>query len=94
MRIIRVVYSNKTKFILDIVEKFKARYIVETYNLDKRKEIKTAKTIQENMGTKNVPLISIEDENMEIVEGIYSETSPDWQTELIKKLIKYDDCIF
>lgn len=86
MRVIRVVYNNKTKFILEILEEFNETFIVETYSMDKRKEVKTARTIQENMGTKNVPLISIEDENLEIVAGIYSETKPDWKIELTNKL--------
>lgn len=86
MRIVKVVYNKDTNFIVDIVEQFKGTCILELYNINKRQDIKKAKVIQEDLGTKNLPLIAIEDENFELVGGIYSESKPNWRSELISKL--------
>lgn len=86
MRIVKVVYNKDTNFIVDIVEKFKNDCILEFYSINKRQDMKKARVIQEDMGTKKLPLIAIEDENFELVGGIYSESNPDWRSELILKL--------
>lgn len=86
MRIIKIVYNKESNFIVDIVEEFKSHCILEFYNINKRQDMKKARVIQEDMGTKNLPLIAIEDENFELVGGIYSESKPNWRLELISKL--------
>ena len=37
-------------------------------------------------GTKNVPLIVFEDENLQEVSAIWSEQNPDWKSEILKNL--------
>lgn len=86
MRVIKVVYNKDTNFIVDIVEEFKDNCILEFYSINKRQDMKKARVIQEDMGTKNLPVIAIEDENFELVGGIYSESKPNWRSELISKL--------
>ena len=86
MKIIRVVYDKDCEFILDIVEEFADQHYVESYSLDKRKEVKSARVIQTDLGSKNVPLIAIEDENQELVAAVYSESNPNWRESLIEKL--------
>jgi len=86
MKVVKVVYNKDTNFIIDIVEEFKDKCILEFYSINKRQDMKKARVIQEDMGTKNLPVIAIEDENFELVGGIYSESKPDWRSELILKL--------
>lgn len=86
MKILKVAYNNDTKFILDIVQQFSEYCIIETYNLNNRKQMKAVRTIQEDLGTKKLPVISFEDENYEIIGGIWSENNPDWKEEIIKQM--------
>ena len=40
----------------------------------------------ERYGTRNFPLLVFEDENLEEYGAIWSESKPDWEKEIIKKL--------
>ena len=40
----------------------------------------------ERHGTKQVPLIVFEDENLQECSAIWNEQDPDWKEEIIKKL--------
>ena len=40
----------------------------------------------ERHGTKKLPLIVLEDENLKEYAAIWSEQNPDWKVELIKKM--------
>ena len=84
-QLIRVVYDENCKFILDIIEKYNIKK--ETYSLNHNKEKKLAIPILTRNGTKNVPLITFVDENNEESKVIWSETNPDWTTELDKLLL-------
>lgn len=86
MKVIKVVYDNDNSFILDIVNEVKGKNIIEAYNLNNRKESKKGRSILTTLGTKLTPVIAIEDENLELIAGIWSENNPNWREELIKKL--------
>lgn len=86
MRLVKVVYDKESDFILNIVESFRNKCILETYSMNNRKQMKSGKEILTNLGTKNLPLITFEDENLELVAAIWSEDNPDWKAEIIKKL--------
>ena len=86
MKIIKVVYDDSTDFILNTVFLFEKQAIVEYYNTGVNKEEKSARVIQTNYGTKNVPLVVFEDENQEGYAAIYSENNPDWKKEIEKHL--------
>ena len=87
-QLIRVVYDENCKFILDIIEKYNIKK--ETYSLNHNKEKKLAIPILTRNGTKNVPLIEFVDEEGEESKVIWSETNPNWEQEL-DKLIPTDD---
>ena len=91
MKIIRVLYDKSTKFILDIVKDFEEEAIVKTINVESRHNFKQARAIQTNFGTKNLPLIVFEDENLEEVAGIWSESNPDWRKEIKLTLDKLNN---
>lgn len=88
MKIIKVVYDNSTRFIIDIVKYFADRAIIEAISLNNRKLYRKGKTIQTNFGTKKLPLIVFEDENLEEVDAIWAENNPDWEKEISDKLDK------
>mgnify|MGYP001063545291 CR=1 FL=1 len=90
MKIIKVVYDNSTDFILEIIESFKDIAIVEKINASNYKNLKTVRGIQTRFGTKNFPLIIFEDENLEEVAAIWSESNPDWKQKISTTL---DDLI-
>lgn len=81
-KIVRVVYDDDCKFIIDIVNK--CNIDIETYNLNHYKERKKALPILVRNGTKNVPLITFVDENEEESKVFWSENTLDWETELDK----------
>lgn len=87
MKILKVVYNNSTDFIINIVDKFKDQLYIETYNQNVYKDRKKVYEIQEELASKNYPLLMFKDENLEIVGGIWSEGNPDWEKE-IKRIIK------
>ena len=89
MNTIKVIHNNDTKFILDIAKKFKSRAYIEPYNFDTPRLRKKIHRMQEEFGSKKFPLIIIEDENMEEVAAIWSESNPDWEfaiTNILNKL--------
>ncbi len=86
--LIRVVYDEDCRFILDIVNKYNIEK--EFYSLNHHKERKKALPILTRNGTRNVPLIEFVDEKGEESKVIWSETNPNWEQEL-DKLIPTDD---
>lgn len=87
MKVFRVAYDNETRFILDILETIEVKdFILETFNANKRKEKKTVSGIQTDLGTKNLPLIQILDENLELIDAIWSEHNPDWEQVILSKI--------
>lgn len=89
MRFIKIVYDNDTKFILDTVLKIPEAKYIEAFNVDDYKQKKKAIPILTRFGTKNVPLIVFEDENLEEINAIWSENNPNWELE-IKKILSDD----
>ena len=86
MKLVKVIYNNESTFILDILTSIPEIKYLETYNVDHYKEKKRAIPILTRHGTKNVPLVVFEDENLQEVSAIWSEQNPDWKNEIIKKL--------
>lgn len=86
MKIIKVVYDDDTQFILDIVSKAPARHLREFYNTSIHKDKKKARLILERHGTKNLPLVVLENENLDEYAAIWSEQNPDWLNEINKFL--------
>ena len=86
--LIRVVYDEDCRFILDIVDKYNIEK--EIYDLNHHKDRKKALPIFTRNGTRNVPLIEFVDEEGEESKVIWSETNPNWEQEL-DKLIPTDD---
>jgi hypothetical protein len=86
MRIVKVIYNNNSAFILDIVKSINKAFYLESYNTDNYKEKKKALPIMTRHGTKELPLVVIENENLEEIDAVWSESAPDWKNEIIKKL--------
>ena len=85
-QLIRVVYDEDCKSILDIVNLYKDIIEIETYSLNHFKEKKKAIPIMVRNGTKNVPLITLV-QNEEEAKVLWSESNPDWKKELDSALI-------
>jgi glutaredoxin len=77
-QLIKVVYDDHCKFILDIIDKYNIGK--ETYSLDHYKERKKGIPILSRNGTRNVPLVVLIGDDSEKV--IWSENNPDWEKEL------------
>lgn len=88
MRIFRVAYNNESSFITELFTNIKGNFIVDFFNIDKRKEQKSARGIQTSLGTKMLPVIEILDENLEIIGAIWSENTSNWEEEINKFLYK------
>ena len=89
MKILKVVYNNNCKSILNIIDgidKTKHSIFVEVYNINNRKDKKEAQGIMTRFGTKLLPLIVFEDENLKEYNAIWSERNPDWAEEINKIL--------
>jgi hypothetical protein len=86
MKTIKVLYDNKTDFIVDIVNKFSKEAYIEIYNFDKSKKRGSIRKMQEEHGSKNFPLIIFQDENLENIMAIWSEHYPDWEKEIENNL--------
>jgi len=86
MKILKVVYSNDTKYILDIVSQLKQKIYLESYNISNYKEKKKALPIMTRHGTGNTPLVVLADENLIEYNAVWSESNPDWLEEITKKL--------
>ena len=87
MKVLKVVYSNETNFILDVIKNIKIKNYHECYNLDIYKDRKKAIPLMTRFGTKNVPLVVLLDENLNEIDAIWSENNPDWEVEITKLLI-------
>ena len=86
MKFIKVVYNDNCKFILEVLGKLHKQELTETFNIDDYRQKKKAIPIMTRHGTKEVPLIVFQDENLEDVSAIWNEQNPDWEKEIIKKL--------
>ena len=86
MKVIKVIFNNETTFINDIVSDIDIPHIFEGYNISYLKDRRKAREIMERHGTKNIPLVVFEDENLQECSAIWSESNPDWEKEIIKKL--------
>ena len=89
MKILKVVYNNTCKSILNIVDgidKTKYSLFIEVYNINNRKDKKEAQGIMTRFGTKMLPLIVFEDENLKEYNAIWSERNPNWEEEINKIL--------
>ncbi len=86
MRFIKVIYDNNSNYIVEIIKEISNITLVEYYNIDINKEKRKAIPIMVRHGTKNVPLIVFEDENLQEVSAIWSEQNPDWKSEILKNL--------
>jgi len=86
MKIIKVIYNDETSFILDIIQNIDQPKWVEQYNIDDYRQKKKALPIMTRHGTKQVPLIVFEDENLEEYAAIWNESNPDWTKEINKIL--------
>lgn len=82
MKVIKVIYSNETKFILDIISNLTIKCALEFYNVSNYKEKKKALPIMTRHGTDNVPLIVFANENLDEYEAIWSEENPNWEAEI------------
>lgn len=87
MKIIKIIYDNDSKYILDITNKIPIKVYKESYNISNYKEHKKALPIMTRFGTKNVPLIVFENENLEEFNAIWSERNPNWEVEINKILL-------
>ena len=86
MRFIKVIYDNNSNYIVEIIKEISNITLVEYYNIDVNQEKRKAIPIMVRHGTKNVPLIVFEDENLQEVSAIWSEQNPDWKSEILKNL--------
>ena len=86
MRFIKVIYDNNSNYIVEIIKGISNTTLVEYYNIDVNREKRKAMPIMVRHGTKNVPLIVFEDENLQEVSAIWSEQNPDWKSEILKNL--------
>ena len=86
MRFIKVIYDNNSNYIVETIKEISNTTLVEYYNIDVNQEKRKAIPIMVRHGTKNVPLIVFEDENLQEVSAIWSEQNPDWKSEILKNL--------
>lgn len=82
MKILKVIYDDDTKFILDIVRNLPFKVYIEEYTISDYRQKKKALPIMTRHGTGNVPLIVFEDENLEEIAAIWSESKPNWLAEI------------
>lgn len=78
MKILKVAFDDNTAFIVDIVNSVKHSLWVEYYNISDYRQKKKALPLMTRHGTKQVPLIVFEDENLQEYAAIWNEQSPDW----------------
>ena len=86
MRFIKVLYDDNSDYIVEIIKEISNTTLVEYFNIDVNREKRKAIPIMVRHGTKNVPLIVFEDENLQEVSAIWSEQNPDWKSEILKNL--------
>lgn len=90
MKILKIIYDNSCKYIINIVDDIPVTLYVEAYNISNYKEKKLALPIMTRHGTKNVPLLVFEDENLVEYEAIWSEENPNWEEEILK-ILEHED---
>ena len=86
MKIIKVVYNNDCSFISDIVDSISERTIIEKYNISYHKDKKKGYSLMQEFGALSLPLIVLENENLENYDAIWNESNPDWKKEIERKL--------
>lgn len=87
MKIIKVIYDDKTTFINKIIDNITEKVIIERFTLEDYKQKKKALPIMTRHGTMNVPLVVFADENLDEYAAVWSEQKPDWELE-INKILK------
>lgn len=87
MKILKVIYDDKTTFINKIIDNITEKVIIERFTLEDYKQRKKALPIMTRHGTMNVPLVVFADENLDEYAAIWSEQKPDWELE-INKILK------
>lgn len=87
MKILKVIYDENTLEILDVIKKLSTKVFLEEYNISDYREKKKALPITTRHGTKQVPLIVFEDENLVEYAAIWNEQNPNWLTEINKILL-------
>lgn len=88
MKTLKVLYNKDTDFILDTVNKFKDKAYLEFYDTGNYNQRGKVRALQEDYGTKNLPLVIFEDENLHSIAAIWAENNPDWEKEINYKLKK------
>lgn len=86
MKIIKVAFNNSHLELIETINSLSSPKLIELYNFDTRKGKKKAREMMERFGTKNLPLIVFENENLEEYDAIWSEQNPDWKLEISKRL--------
>lgn len=87
MKVLKVIYDENTLEILAVVKKLTTKVFLEEYNISDYREKKKALPIMTRHGTKQVPLIVFEDENLVEYAAIWNEQNPNWLTEINKILL-------
>ena len=86
MKIIKLVYNQESEYLTQIIKNLSGNNILEFYNIDYNSDRKKSRELMTRFGTKNVPLVVFCDENLEEYTAIWSESNPDWELEIKKKL--------
>lgn len=86
MKVLTVIYDDKTEYITKIVDNIQEKVLIEKLTLEDYKQRKKAIPIMTRHGTTNVPLIVLSDENLDEYAAIWSEENPDWKKKIIEKL--------
>ena len=85
MTILKIVYDNDTKDVLDLVNDI-PKIIVESHNFSHYKERKNAIPILTRHGAKKLPFIAFADENLEEYTAYWTESKKELTRELIQEL--------
>lgn len=85
MTILKIVYDNDTKNVLNLVKEI-PKTIVESYNYSHYKEKKNAIPILTRHGAKKLPFIAFADENLEEYAAYWTESKKELTRELIQEL--------
>ena len=81
MKILNIIYDNDSKFIYDMIDELDGHYHIYKFNFESRDKAKCRKLMEE-YGTRNLPLIVIQDENLDFIGGVWSENTTDWKKEI------------
>lgn len=86
MRVVKIVYDNNCKHIIELFKEFEDEIFLELYNYDS-KERKNCIPILTRFGTKNKPLVVFEDENQIEYGAIWAEGDEKLTTDAIRKYL-------